>query len=76
MEGWKYVSMETGGQCAMTVGPQWIQMWLVDSLATLAQVAKEEKSFFFFNIHILAYSYTQIQLLIPVHTLGKTVLSS
>ena len=40
--------METGGQCAMTVGPQWIQMWLVDSLATLDQVsiAKEERSHF------------------------------
>ena len=28
----------------MITGPQWIQMWLVDSLATLAQVAKEQSS--------------------------------
>ena len=38
--------METGGQCVMTVGPQWMPMWLVDSLVTLALVyiAKEERS--------------------------------
>ena len=30
----------------MMVGPQWMQMWLVDSLATLAQVVKKEKSVF------------------------------
>ena len=66
--------METGGQCVMTAGPQWMQMWLVDSLDTLAlvSIAKEERSPF--RIHFLACSYTQIQLLIPAHTLGKTVL--
>ena len=36
--------METGGQCVMITGPQWIQMWLVDSLDTLALVCKEQSS--------------------------------
>ena len=38
--------METGEPCVMTAGPQWMQMWLVDSLDTLAPVsiAKEERS--------------------------------
>ena len=66
--------METGGQYVMTVGPQWMPMWLVDNLDTLAPVsiAKEERSPF--RIHFLAFSYTQIRLLIPAHILGKTVL--
>ena len=33
--------METGGQCAMITGPLLIQMWLVDSLDTLALVCKK-----------------------------------
>ena len=51
-------------------------MWLVDSLDTLALVCKQNK--FVHNVHDdgLSYSSAQIQLLIPVHTLGKTVLSS
>ena len=32
--------MEIGGQCAMMGGPQWMPMWLVDSLATPDQVCK------------------------------------
>ena len=51
-------------------------MWLVDSLDTLVLVCKENK--FLHKVHDdgLSYLSTQIQLLIPVHTLGKTVLSS
>ena len=36
--------METGEQCAMMGGPQWMPMWLVDSLATPDQVCKQGKS--------------------------------
>ena len=51
-------------------------MWLVDSLAILVLVCKENK--FVHNVHDdgLSYLSAQIRLLIPVHTLGKTVLSS
>ena len=68
--------METGGQCVMTGGPQWMPMWLVDSLAILVPV--HEENTFVRNVHddSLSFLSAQILLLIPVHTLGKTVLSS
>ena len=68
--------METGGQCVMMGGPQWMPMWLVDSLAILVLVCKENS--FVDNVHDYCMSHlsTQIRLLIPVHTLGKTVISS
>ena len=65
--------METGGQCVMITGPLWMLMWLVDSLDTLALVCKEEQSMF---VMLNSFPSTQIQLLIPVHTLDKTVLLS
>ena len=40
--------METGGQCAMIIGPHWMLMWLVDSLDTLVLVCKEVKVFTIF----------------------------
>ena len=68
--------METGGQCVMMGGLQWMLMWLADSLAILVLVCKENK--FVHNVcdDGLSYSSAQIQQLIPGHTLGKTVLSS
>ena len=68
--------METGGQCVMTGGPQWMPMWLVDSLAILVPV--HEENTFVLNVHddSLSFLSAQILLLIPVHTLGKTALSS
>ena len=68
--------METGGQCVMMGGLQWMPMWLADSLAILVLVCKENK--FVHNVHNdgLSYLSAQILLLIPVHTLAKTVLSS
>ena len=38
--------METGAQCVMMDGTQQMPTWLVDSLATLALVCKEEQSLF------------------------------
>ena len=35
--------METGGQCVMMNGLQWMLMWLVDSLATQALVIKKQR---------------------------------
>ena len=51
-------------------------MWLVDSLDTLVLVCKGSVSVL--NVHDDCHSYlsAQIQQLIPVHTLGKMVLSS
>ena len=68
--------METGGRCVMMGGLQWMPMWLVDSLAILVLVRKENK--FLHNVRDdgLSYLSAQIQLLIPVHTLGKTMISS
>ena len=68
--------METGGQCVMMGGPQWMPMWLVDSLAIHVLVCKENE--FVYNVHddCMSCLSAQIQQLIPVHTLGKTVLSS
>ena len=68
--------METGGQCVMMGGPQWMPMWLVDSLAILVLVCKENS--FVHNVHdyCMYYLSAQILLLIPVHTLDKTVISS
>ena len=40
--------METGGQCAMIIGPRWMLMSLADSLDTLALVCKEVKVFVMF----------------------------
>ena len=41
--------METGGQYVMMSGLQWMLMWLVDSLDTLALVCKE--NMFVHNVH-------------------------
>ena len=69
--------METGGQCVMMGGLQWMPMSLVDSLAILVLVCKKKNSSVH-NVHdyCMSYLFSQILLLIPVHTLGKTVLSS
>ena len=51
-------------------------MWLVDSLAILVLVCKENE--FLHNVldDCMSCLSAQILLLIPVHTLAKTVLSS
>ena len=51
-------------------------MWPVDSLGILVLVCKENKFVLNVNDDGLCYLSVQIQLLILVHTLGKTVLSS
>ena len=69
--------METGGQCVMMSGLQWMPMWLVDSLDTLVLVCKE--NMFVHNVHddcMHVLLTAQIQLFILAHTLEKTVLSS
>ena len=51
-------------------------MWPVDSLGILVLVCKVNKFFHDVNDDGLCYLSVQIQLLIPLHSLGKIVLSS
>ena len=60
----------------MMGGLQWMPMWPVDSLGILVLVCKENKFVHNVNDDGLCYLSVQIQLLIPMHTLGKIVLSS
>ena len=61
----------------MMGGLQWMPMWLVDSLGILVLVCKENKIGHKLMLMMMAsYLSVQIQLLILVHTLDKTVLSS
>ena len=60
----------------MMGGLQWMPMWPVDSLGILVLVCKENKFVHNVNDDGLCYLSVQIQLLILVHTLDKTVLSS
>ena len=60
----------------MMGGLQLMPMWPVDSLGILVLVCKENKFVLNVNDGGLCYLFVQIQPLILMHTLGKTVLSS
>ena len=68
--------METGGQCVTMGGLQWMPMWLVDSLAILVLVCKDNEFFQNACDDCMSCLSAQILLLILAHTLAKTVLSS
>ena len=48
---WKYVSMDCGVQCAVTHGPQWMQMWHVDNSGILALVGVIKMLQFYQTVH-------------------------
>ena len=70
--------METGGQCAMITGLLWMLMWLVGNLDTLALVCMQGGAVSAHDVNddCLSYFSPKIQLLFPVHSLGRIVLSS